>query len=156
MPAFIVLVSFYLCLGRIDADALALLGCLFEPYLYVDKSKQGVIAAYSNITSSFDDGTALANQDRACLDDRTVATLDAESLALAVATVVRATNALFMCHTGLCLLLGLDCAGFFCGSGLFDDGRGLFGRTRGGGRRASAPSRRRGLWLGHFDRRGQA
>jgi len=54
---------FYLRLGRIDADALALLGCLFEPYLSVDKSKQGVIAAYSNVTSSFDDGTALADQD---------------------------------------------------------------------------------------------
>jgi hypothetical protein len=36
---------------------------LFEPYLSVDKSKQGVIAAYSNVTSSFDDGTALADQD---------------------------------------------------------------------------------------------
>jgi hypothetical protein len=39
----------------VDADALPLAGSLFEPYLSVDKCKQRVVAAYSDVPSSLDD-----------------------------------------------------------------------------------------------------
>lgn len=67
MPAF--MAPFFLCFERVDADAFALFSCLFEPYLSVDQRKQRVVAAYSNVAASLDDGAALAHQNRAGAHD---------------------------------------------------------------------------------------
>ena len=100
-------------LERVDADALALSSCLFEPNLSVNQSEQGVIASYSYVAARPNDGAALAHEDRASPHDRAVATFDAQPLALAIATVARATDAFLVCPGFLCA---------FCLSGL-----GMFG-----------------------------
>jgi hypothetical protein len=66
-----------LCYERVHADALALFCRLFEPYLSVNQGKQGVIASYSNVAPRFHDGAALANQNRAGANHRTVTPFDA-------------------------------------------------------------------------------
>src|SRR5947209_12868984 len=97
-------VSALLCPERVHADALALLRRLFEPYLSVDQGKQGVIASYSNVAAWLDHRAALAHEDRPGPNDRALTAFDAESLALAVTTVARATDAFLMCHV-MCLCL---------------------------------------------------
>src|SRR5947209_10480751 len=96
--------SAFLCPERVHADALALLRRLFEPYLSVDQGEQGVIASYSNVAAWLDHRAALAHEDRPGPNDRALTAFDAESLALAVSTVARATDAFLMCHV-MCLCL---------------------------------------------------
>ena len=102
-------------LERVDADALALSSCLFEPNLSVNQSEQGVIASYSYVAARPNDGAALAHEDRASPHDRAVAAFDAQPLALAIATVARATDAFLVCHGFLCAscLSGLGMFGCF-------------------------------------------
>src|SRR5437868_1393980 len=90
-----------LCLASRDsvhADAFAFFCRLFEPYLSVYQGEQGVIAAYSNVETSFDHGPALTHEDRASGHDRAFAALDAEALPGTVPAVARATDPLLMCH----------------------------------------------------------
>src|SRR5215471_3957684 len=89
---------------RVHADTFALPGGLFESNLAIDKSKQRVIAAHSHVAARFDHRAALTHQHRASPYYRAVAALDAESLALGVAAVARATNALLVCHIAVLLL----------------------------------------------------
>src|SRR5579871_975520 len=82
----------------VNADALALFGCLFEPYLSVNQGEQGVVSSYSDITTGLHDRAPLAHQDRAGPHHRAIAALDAQPLAWTVPTVAGATNAFLMGH----------------------------------------------------------
>src|SRR5215216_5095865 len=86
---------------RVYADALALLGGLFEPNLAIDKCKQRMVASHSHIATRFDHRPTLANQDRASTHDRPVTALDAESLALRITAVARAADAFLVSHIAL-------------------------------------------------------
>jgi hypothetical protein len=97
MPVFISRVL-SLSAERVDADALALAGCLFESDFAVDQCKQSVIAAYSDVAAWLDDRPPLAHEDSASADARAIAAFDAESLALGVAAVPRAAHAFLVCH----------------------------------------------------------
>src|SRR5260370_41818631 len=98
MPAFIFRVSF-LCSESVHADGLALFGRLFEPNLSVNQGKQCVVPSYSYGAARLDHGAALAHEDRPGADDGPVPSFNPQSLALAVATVARATNAFLVCHS---------------------------------------------------------
>jgi hypothetical protein len=60
---------------------------LFEPYRSVNQGKQRMVPTYSDVAARFYHRAALPHEDRAGLHDRAVAALDAEPLALAIATV---------------------------------------------------------------------
>src|SRR5919202_866771 len=109
MPVFMI---FALRPERIDADALALLRCLFEPYLSVNQGEQGVVASYSDVAAGLDHRAALAHQNRASPHHRAVATFDAEPLTLAVTTVARAADAFLVCH--VCIYASSVCRGPGC------------------------------------------
>src|SRR5919199_5800116 len=104
MPVFMI---FALCPERIDADALALSGCLFEPYLSVNQGEQGVVASYSNVAAGLDHRAALTHEDGAGPPHRAVAAFDAEPLPLAVTPIARAADAFLVCH--VCLYASWVC-----------------------------------------------
>src|SRR5579884_2910547 len=118
----------------IDADALALLGGLLEADRAVDQGKERVITTHADVAAGLDDGAALAHEHGAGADDRAITALDAEPLALAIAAVARAANALLVCHMRRLLLFwcwGLTgLAGFGRRASLRCRGRQFFSSSR--------------------------
>ena len=69
---------------------------MLEPDGPVDQCEQGVIAADTDIVAGMDSGASLPDEDVPRQDSLTVGSLDAESLGLAVPTVLGGTDALLM------------------------------------------------------------
>src|SRR5918999_2543563 len=88
----------------LDADALACLAFVGEPHLAVGGGEQRVILAHSDVLAGVEGAAALSDDDRPRKDELSVAALDAEALAGAVASVLAGRAGLLVCHR---LLLGL-------------------------------------------------
>ena len=82
------------CLLLLDADPLAVLAEAFETDHAIGEGKQGIVAAVTHILTRVDMGAALTNQDIAGQNPLAVGALDAETLGLGIAAVVRGAAAL--------------------------------------------------------------
>src|SRR6478735_7362031 len=85
-------------LDRLDPDALLGLGGVLELHLAGDRREHGVIVAEPGARSGQECHAALADDDRAGVDELAVAGLHAEALADAVATVLDAAACLLVGH----------------------------------------------------------
>lgn len=87
------------CLGlfsSVNADLLLTAGNVLKLDLSADESEQSIIRSATDIVAGMDLGASLANDNVACEDCLTVCLLYAESLGLAVASVLSRTDTLFM------------------------------------------------------------
>ena len=92
--------------NRIDVDATT--GPI-ESHVAIDQGENGVVAAKADVLARHELGPALANNDIACNDGFAAKSLNAESLAYAVATVLYAALSFFMCHLIEKSLIPRDC-----------------------------------------------
>src|SRR4051794_38445867 len=81
-----------------DAHALLVLRRVVEPNVAVDRREDRVVVTETGPVACLEGHAALANDDRAGSDELTVAGLDAEPLADAIAAVFRARSRLLVCH----------------------------------------------------------
>lgn len=82
--------------SSVNADLLLTAGNVLKLDLSADESEQSVIRSATDIVAGMDLGASLANNDVAGEDCLTVCLLHAESLGLAVASVLSRTDTFFM------------------------------------------------------------
>lgn len=90
-------IPYCVLLFRVDGALLAILALALELDMAVNQSKQGVVAADTDIDARMDVRASLANQNVACEDELTVRALHAQSLGLGITAVLCRTNTLLMC-----------------------------------------------------------
>lgn len=83
-------------LFRVNTDLLLILAVMLEFDFAVDERVEGVVLTNAHVLARTDSGSALTNDDVARNDSLPVRFLHAEALGLAVAAVLRGTNALLM------------------------------------------------------------
>lgn len=89
-------IPYCVLLFRVDGALLAILALALELDVAVNQSKQGVVAADTDIDARMDVRASLANQNVAREDELTVRALHAQSLGLGITAVLCRTNSLFM------------------------------------------------------------
>src|SRR5947208_16300849 len=75
--------------GSVDADALPLLGRVFELDMAVNEGIERVVAADADVIAGPDRGAALADENRPSEHQLAVAALHAQALASAIASIAR-------------------------------------------------------------------
>ena len=83
-------------LFSVNANLSSALSNVFELYLAVDESEQGIVGTATNIVAGMNMSASLADDDVACDYRGTICLLYAKTLGFAVTAVLGRTNTLFM------------------------------------------------------------
>ena len=85
-------------LGWLDADEAAVPPLVFKLHDAGDQSEERIVLALSHVDARLMPGAALANENRARVDELPAEALDSQPLTVRIAAVGRGAAAFLMCH----------------------------------------------------------